>query len=64
MSIGQEEDGEYPRSVSDLRDFVEVLTQRRYDGLTIGSHYFEGERHNSVIGATISRGLRFVYEKQ
>lgn len=50
--------------VPTLRDFVRVLNDRRYEGLTLRVQYFEGERHNSVAGMTISRGLRFIYEKE
>ena len=64
FSIGVDEDSEFPHSVSDLRQFARVLTERRYEGLTVDTHYFEGERHNSVGGATISRGLRFIYAKE
>ena len=70
FSVGLDEESEYDNtgfkfaSVSTLREFVRVLTERHYDGLTIGTHYFEGERHNSVSGATISRGLRFIYAEQ
>jgi len=64
FSIGIDEDNEFPHSVSDLREFARVLTERRYEGLTVGTHFFEGERHNSVLGATISRGLRFIYAKE
>ena len=49
--------------VSNLRDFVGVLEQRRYEGLILRAQYFDGERHNSVAGMTMSRGLRFIYEK-
>jgi len=47
--------------VSNVREFVRVLSERRYEGLTLSAQYFEGERHNSVAGMTISRGLRFIY---
>lgn len=50
--------------VSNLREFVGVLEQRRYEGLILRAQYFDGERHNSVGGMTISRGLRFIYEKE
>ena len=50
--------------VPNLRDFVAALEQRRYEGLVLRAHYFDGERHNSVSGMTISRGLRFIYEKE
>ena len=70
FSVGLDEETEYENTgfkfamVSTLREFVQVVTERHYDGLTIGTHYFEDERHNSVSGATISRGLRFIYAKE
>ncbi|HUP02724.1 MAG TPA: alpha/beta hydrolase-fold protein [Bryobacteraceae bacterium] len=47
--------------VSDLQDLIRVLDRRRYKGFTYEVHYFEDETHLSVIPATISRGLRFIY---
>jgi hypothetical protein len=47
--------------VTDLRTFVERLKRRNYRGLVFGTHVFEGENHLSVVPATVSRGLRFVY---
>ncbi|MGP0072601.1 MAG: alpha/beta hydrolase [Bryobacteraceae bacterium] len=47
--------------VSDLRAFNERLKRRNYQGLELQTHFFEDEDHGSVIAATISRGLRFIY---
>jgi len=53
----------YPM-VSDLKAFVEVLGQRHYQGFTFTTQVFEDENHLSVVPATISRGLRFVYDER
>jgi hypothetical protein len=52
------------RMASDLRELVEVVAGREYAGLEFSSHIFENETHTSVIPATISRGLRYIYGEQ
>jgi predicted alpha/beta superfamily hydrolase len=47
--------------VSTLCDLEAVLRGRRYQSLRMACHVFPGETHASVIGATISRGLRSVF---
>ena len=69
FSVGLDEESEYDNTgfrfalVSTLREFVRVLTERHYDGLTIGTHYFEGERHNSVFPGAVTRGLLTVFDR-
>ena len=50
----------YPM-VADLRAFIDRLERRSYKGLKFQAHFFDDENHVSVIPATISKGLRFVY---
>jgi hypothetical protein len=50
--------------VTDLRAFLDRLERRKYKGLEFQAHFFEDETHGSVVPATISRGLRFVYSSQ
>jgi predicted alpha/beta superfamily hydrolase len=57
---GDEELAPY-RMVSNLHDFEAVLAQRGYRGFEWTSVYFPEETHTSVIPATISRGLRYIY---
>ena len=47
--------------VTDLRAFLGRVEKRGYKGLEFGSHFFDDETHGSVVPATISKGLRFVY---
>lgn len=47
--------------VTDLRAFLDRVKKRGYKGLQLGAHFFDDETHGSVIPATISKGLRFVY---
>lgn len=66
---GLEEREEDPQAaqyaaVSNVREFSQVLRGRQYEGLSQQFHVFEDETHLSVIPATISRGLRFVYGPQ
>jgi predicted alpha/beta superfamily hydrolase len=49
------------RMVTNVRTLAETLDARRYPGLELRTHYFEGETHMSVVPATISRGLRYIY---
>ena len=66
FSIGdleeQDPDIYWGHMVSDLQRFVRVIEGRRYEGLEFELHVFEDETHTSVIPATISRGLRYVYQ--
>ena len=57
---GDEELAPY-KMVSNLRDFEAVLEGRGYRDLEWTSVYFPEETHTSVIPATISRGLRYLY---
>ncbi|HRE51304.1 MAG TPA: alpha/beta hydrolase-fold protein [Flavitalea sp.] len=41
--------------------FADTLASRKYRGLTLSRHIFEGETHMSVIPAMISRTLRVLY---
>ena len=67
FSVGLlESDGSSPpfgsgRMISNLRDLIEVFGQRNYSDFDWGVHFFEEETHQSVIGPSISRGLRFIY---
>lgn len=54
-------EGEKYRMVENVRKFGEALKSRGYDGLDLKVHFFEDETHNSVIPATVSKGLRFIY---
>lgn len=67
LSVGLEEyDEQRPETdcfcmVRNLRRLIETFERRRYEGLEWQVHYFEDENHQSVVPATVSRGLRFVY---
>lgn len=58
ISVGSEEG---PMMVSDFKEFVNVLKERKYANLKWESHTFNNEDHYSVVPATISRGLRSIY---
>jgi predicted alpha/beta superfamily hydrolase len=67
LSVGLEEhDQQNPETdcfcmVRNLRRLIETLERRGYEGLEYQVHFFEGENHQSVVPATVSRGLRFIY---
>jgi hypothetical protein len=48
-------------SPASLRELLAVLPHRHYQGLAWTAHFFEDESHNSVVPASVSRGLRYVY---
>lgn len=50
--------------VDDLRDWISLLEQRGYRGFDWRAHFFEDETHDSVVPATISRGLRYIYSSR
>lgn len=60
VSIGAKED--YELGMVDFEKFVKVLEKRNYSDLQWNSHIFKDETHVSVLPATISRGLRTVYQ--
>lgn len=62
LSSGALEDGTGGHQMtSDFKTFADRLKSRDYPGLELRTHVFEGEDHGSVLGATLSRGLRFIY---
>lgn len=58
MSVGGEETDPQWNMVRETKRFAATLEGRRYPGLRLTSHVFEGETHTSVIPAALSRGLR------
>ncbi len=62
FSVGsvEEETSGFPM-MSDMQNFVQILSDRSYGGLELGSHVFDGEDHLSVVPSGFNRGLRFVY---
>jgi predicted alpha/beta superfamily hydrolase len=49
--------------VSNLKELVKILEQRKYGGLEWESHIFEDEGHFSVGGTAICRGISSVFSK-
>lgn len=62
LSVGSLEQGDpaYPM-VTDMRALTKTLKRRHYEGLEFRAHIFDDETHVSVVPATISNGLRFIY---
>jgi predicted alpha/beta superfamily hydrolase len=50
--------------LDNLRAFVSQLARRRYEALEHTLHIFEGEGHDAVIPATVSRGIRYLYGRR
>jgi len=64
LSVGLlEQSGSASGMVSDLRNLIRVLESRHYKNFDYQAHYFEDETHFTVIPATMSRGLRYIYSE-
>jgi hypothetical protein len=67
MSVGEREELDDPlidpsfQFVTNVKTLAKTLQERRYPGLQLTTHVFEGEAHASVILRTFSRGLRVVF---
>jgi hypothetical protein len=55
---------EFAAMVANVREMAEIMTSRQYPGLKFISHIFDDETHLSVIPATMSRGLRVVFNNE
>ena len=70
LSVGEREETDDPfilappsnQFVTNVKELVQTLQDRKYPSLNLSSYIFEGETHLSVIPATLSRGLRTVFE--
>ena len=61
LSVGAEEG---KTMVPPMRQFGELLANRRYKGLTLDTVVFQGESHTSVVPAMVSRTMRVLYAKK
>jgi len=52
------------RIVSGMSHLAGVLNGRHYPGLKLVTEYHPGMRHTDVMGTTVARGLRTLYQKQ
>ena len=59
LSVGALEEEHAMRS--NVERMNAILRKRNYPGLELTTHIFPDETHHSVIGATLSRGLRAVF---
>jgi len=62
LFVGREYEAGYEAYVEETRSLVETLKQRRYAGLDVKLHLFEGESHFSVVAPAMTHGLRLIYE--
>lgn len=65
LSVGALEaiyEPKFAAMVANVEKLTEILRSRNYHGLELTSHIFDNETHLSVIPATMSRGLRVVFE--
>jgi predicted alpha/beta superfamily hydrolase len=60
MSAGGSEDS---LMVNNMKKMTELLLSRSYPGLTIETHVFPGETHESCYPSSIMRALRFLYKR-
>jgi predicted alpha/beta superfamily hydrolase len=52
---------ENPRMANDLLAFADVLRRERWPGLSVSTHIFADDNHDSVFPAALTRGLRVVF---
>ncbi len=70
LSMGANEPDElrddvpWGRMVSNFKELVSILENRNYAEIELQSRLFEDEFHTSVIAASASRGLRYIYTGQ
>lgn len=67
MSAGALEEGENSgdsRMITNMNRMAELIKSRKYPGLHLDNHVFEGETHQSGIGTSLNRGLRVVFRDQ
>jgi predicted alpha/beta superfamily hydrolase len=50
--------------ISNMTRMAELLESRKYPGLVLDTHIFDGETHQSGIGTALNRGLRKVFKDQ
>ena len=62
MSVGSDEGGN--KMMPNVVRMADSLSNRNYENLQLERHIFEDETHLSVIPATYSRGLRFLFGRQ
>jgi len=67
MAVGAREELDDPlidpsfQFVTNVKTLGKTLQERRYPGLDLRTHVFEGETHASMVLTTFSRGLREVF---
>ncbi|MGH7595092.1 MAG: alpha/beta hydrolase [bacterium] len=61
LSVGSSEINSQWNMVEDLEKFYRQVAARDYSRLAIQMMIFDGETHNSVFPAALTRGLRFIY---
>ncbi len=63
ISVGQREFLRGPQGmVENTQQMVEILTSRNYSGLTLKHHVFANENHATVVGLSLARGVRAVFQ--
>ncbi len=57
LAVGESEELAKP-----VKEFMQIITERGYQGLKLETRVIEGERHSGVKPETFNRGLRFVFQ--
>jgi predicted alpha/beta superfamily hydrolase len=60
MSTGGSEDS---LMISNMKKMAVLLQSRNYSGLTVDTHVFPGETHQSCIPSSVMRALRVLYKR-
>lgn len=56
--------GELEELAQPVKEFVQALAARGYNGLKMESRVIEGERHSGVKPEAFNRGLRFIFKSE
>jgi uncharacterized protein len=61
ISVGQKEES---KMVSGMEKFSKLLETKRYKNISVTTHQFQGETHNSAISPSLKRTISILYGKK
>jgi predicted alpha/beta superfamily hydrolase len=61
ISVGQKEES---KMVSGMEKFSKLLEAKRYKNISVTTHQFQGETHNSAISPSLKRTISILYGKK
>lgn len=61
ISVGQKEES---KMVSGMEKFSKLLEAKRYENISVTTHQFQGETHNSAVSPSLKRTISILYGKK